>query len=69
MNRIAFDVLAPAYVQGGEIRITGKEFQVIVSAMFDDLNNYMRELGEEQHEFKERVGPALEAGLKTWMKA
>jgi hypothetical protein len=68
VNRIAFDVLAPQYKRGGEIRLTGKEFQVIVSAIFEDLNNYVRELSEEQMEFKERVGPALTAILTAWMK-
>jgi hypothetical protein len=68
VNRIAFDVLTPKYMRSGEVRLTGIEFQAIVSTIFDDLNNYVRELAEEQLEFKERVGPALGAILKTWIK-
>jgi hypothetical protein len=75
VNKIGFDVrrnpgsYASPYLEGFEVRLTGKEFQGIVSAIFDDLNSYVLELGEEQKDFKERVGPALALILSAWVRS
>lgn len=72
VNKIRFNVARPAespYLMDFEIRLTGKEFQQVVSAILDDLNRYAAELAEEQRDFKERLGPQLAALLEPWTKA
>ncbi len=63
VNRIAFDFERSGpfgYLGGADFRLTSKDFQAIVSAILDDLNNYASELAEEQRDFKETIAPALE---------
>lgn len=71
VNRIGFDISRPAespFLEDFDIRLTGKEFQQIVSAILDDVNHYTTELAGEQRDFKERLGPQLSAVLGNWMK-
>jgi hypothetical protein len=71
VNKIGFNVARPAespYLMDFEIRLTGKEFQQVVSAVLDDLNRYATELAEEQRDFKERLAPQLAAVFDRWMK-
>ena len=71
VNKIGFNVARAEspFLRDFEIRITAKEFQRVVSAILDDVNNYVTELGEEQKHFKERLAPQLVALLEPWTKA
>jgi hypothetical protein len=73
VNKIGFDLIKsvefPSYFKGAEFRLTNKEFQAIASAIFDDLNNYVAELAEEEKRFREQFAPALVAILGPWMKS
>jgi hypothetical protein len=70
VNKIGFGVARgeSPYMIDFEIRLTGREFQQIVSAVLDDLSRYTNELAEEQRDFKERLAPQLAAVLGPWLK-
>ncbi len=71
VNKIGFTLNQPVespYLLDFEVRLTGQQFQQIVSALLDDLNNYANELAEEQREFKERIAPQLAVILGPWIK-
>ena len=71
VNRIAFNFdrsSSFSYLGGADFRLTSKDFQAIVSAILDDLNNYASELAEEQRDFKETIAPALASILAQWPK-
>lgn len=71
VNKIGFNVARAEspFLRDFEIRITAKEFQRVVSAILDDVNSYVTELGEEEKHFKERLAPQLAALLERWTKA
>jgi hypothetical protein len=59
----------PYRLNGMEFRVTATEFKAIASAIFDDLNDYVTDLAQEQKDFKEQVGPALTAILSALKKS
>lgn len=70
VNKVGFNVVTAEspFVQSFEIRITGNEFEQILSALLDDLNKYTADLANEQQQFKEEIAPQFDAVLRTWAK-
>jgi hypothetical protein len=71
INSIGFAPSTPLpyrYLKDAEARLSAKDFQQILSAILDDLNNYVTELATEQKDFRERIAPALETILSVWTK-
>lgn len=68
VNKIGFNVLTAEspFIQSFEIRLTAAEFEKIVSALLDDLNQYATELANEQRQFKEQIAPQLDSVLQAW---
>lgn len=66
VNKIGFDVKSDYYLPAFEVRLSGREFKELISAIFDDLTAYATELADEQHEFRNDVQPALSEILSRW---
>ncbi len=71
VNKIGFGVVTAEspFLQSFEIRLTGEEFEKIVSALLDDLSQYTADLANEQRRFKEQIAPQLDAVLRAWAKS
>lgn len=71
INSIGFAASTPlpyTYLKDIEVRLTAKDFQEVISAILDDINNYATELATEQKEFRERIAPALGTIMSVWTK-